>query len=142
MSWGASIAGVASTIARFDDIGARWGGDTAYIVGPSAEYAVSLELGSSSHPPYPFVRPAVEDYQRNPEQFVARNTETSLGSLTGMDDLVRTVAYAMARQIQVNANATGSSDGPTGKRSPGTHPAHPQMVTGNLVGGVNVVKTR
>ena len=140
--WGVSLNGFGGVLTTLQSIQTRFGTDAVYVTGPTAEYAVDLEEGRASHPPYPFVGPAVSDYKRNPAAFMARNTELDLGAIGGGDDLVKAVAYAIMRQAQINANAGGSSEGPSGKRSPGTDSNHPKIQTGNLVNSFRVVRVR
>jgi len=140
--WGVSLNGFGGVLTTLQSIQTRFGTDAVYVTGPTAEYAVDLETGRANHPPYPFAGPAVEDYKRDPAAFMARNTELDLGAIGGGDELVKTVALAMQRQMMVNVNAGGSSEGPSGRRSPGTDSNHPKIVTGNLVNSFRVVRVR
>lgn len=104
-----------------------WGGDAVYIVVAGVEYAVFLEYGTEDMPPYPFFRPAIREFEANPESFLLENTEfSSLDGIDSADEMVRVVSYALERQMKVNATAEAPG------RSAGTHPEHPQVVSGTL----------
>lgn len=143
MSWGANIVGVGRVLDLFEDIGVEWGGEALYIVGTNVEYAVHLETGTADRPAYPWVRPAIADYNRDPGAFIARNTDvSSLGDLGGLEDLVKTVAFAFERQLKINVNARNDGAGPSGRRSPGTNPDHPGVDTGNLINSIRAEQVR
>jgi len=142
----------------FEDIEADWSDAPTYKVGTNAEYAVHLEFGRgpvraegdgylkfevdgetifrkevSGHPPYPFFRPAIREFQANPRTFVLDNTGySSFEEIQNVNQLVRAVASALASQMEDNASAQSA-----GGRSPGTHPEHPKRDTGNLVASIN-----
>lgn len=141
------------------DLEERYGEASARVVNSGAEYSVQLEYGRgpieaksadalrfenddgeviyrtsvSGHPPYPFFYPAVREFQAAPEAFILRNSGLdSLEALQSTDDLVEAIASALQSQMRANANANRSG------RSPGTHPEHPEVQTGNLVAQIQV----
>jgi len=142
----------------FEDIEANWSETPTYKVGTNAEYAVHLEFGRgpiraegdgylkfeidgetlfrkevSGHPPYPFFRPAIREFQANPRPFVLDNTGfSSFEEIQSGKMLVKAVASALTKQMENNASAQSSSD-----RSPGTKAGHPKRDTGNLVASIN-----
>jgi len=142
----------------FEDIEADWSDAPTYKVGTNAEYAVHLEFGRgpvraegdgylkfevdgetifrkevSGHPPYPFFRPAIREFQANPRTFVLDNTAySSFQEIQNVKQLVRAVASALSKQMENNASARSSTN-----RSRGTHPEHPVRDTGNLVASIN-----
>jgi hypothetical protein len=65
MSWGASVRGIGNVVSAFDAVRTRFDGDTVYIVGPTVEYAVYQDQGTSSIEARPFVKPAAERVQNN-----------------------------------------------------------------------------
>lgn len=114
--------------AQLDKLKEQYDDDPVYLVTSGTEYHVYLEYGTRDMPPYPTFRPAVNEFRANPKAFLLKNTE--LNSLDGLDstqEVVKTVAFALERQIKINATAAASSG-----RSPGTHPDHPQVQTGTL----------
>jgi hypothetical protein len=89
----------------------------------------------SGHPPYPFFFPAIRQFQANPEATIFLNTElNSLDEVRTTEELVEVCANAIQSQMRKNANANRSG------RSPGTHPDHPQVDTGNLVARIQVIE--
>jgi len=88
-------------------------------------------------PPYPFFRPAVREFQANPESFILDKTDFgSIDEIQGTKQMVEAVATALQRQIQINATAQASG------RSPGTAPDHPQVQTGNLRSSIKVQRVK
>jgi len=145
----------ASVADSLDDLKEEWSTDRVYVVGTNVEYAVYLEFGRgpveaqeadalrfeneagetiyrtrvSGHPPYPFFRPAVREFEANPIDFITDNTGfSSLREIPNGDTLVKAIANALVSQMEKNASADSASD-----RSPGTHPNHPVRDTGTLV---------
>jgi hypothetical protein len=140
--------------ARLRELKDEWGdGNAEFIVESGADYSVQIEFGRgpieaqdaealrfenedgeviyrtsvSGHPPYPFFRPAIRELEANPEAFIFKNTQ--LDTLDGIDsanEAVEIVARSLESQMKTNANANAPD------RSPGTHPNHPQVDTGNL----------
>jgi DNA primase large subunit len=62
-SFDLTTTGFDDVLKLFKDVSARFDGDTVYLVGPSVEYAVHVELGTSKMEARPFVRPAAERVQ-------------------------------------------------------------------------------
>jgi len=62
-SFNLTATGFDDVLRLFDDISTRFDGDTVYLVGPTVEYAVYVELGTSKMEARPFVRPAAERVQ-------------------------------------------------------------------------------
>lgn len=91
-----------------------------YEVGTDLDYGGYLEVGTSRHPPYPWLGPAIAHIGSMP-------IEEALGLTDDPEDLLETIAQLTAEQARINVSA-GSRSG----RSPGTHPAHPQVQSGDL----------
>jgi hypothetical protein len=62
-SFNLTTTGFDGVLRLFKDISTRFDGDTVYLVGPTVEYAVHVELGTSKMEARPFVRPAAERVQ-------------------------------------------------------------------------------
>ena len=62
-SFDLTATGFDDVLRLFKDISTRFDGDTVYLVGPTVEYAVHVELGTSKMEARPFVRPAAERVQ-------------------------------------------------------------------------------
>ena len=60
---GLTVSGVNEVLDVFQSLETRFNGDTVYLVGPTVEYAVHVELGTSKMEARPFVRPAAERVQ-------------------------------------------------------------------------------
>lgn len=158
------LDGVKSLRGTIDTLEERWTTESVYVVGTDKEYGVTLEFGRgpieaedgsalrfedasgntifrkrvSGHPPYPWFKPAVREFNANPEQFIRANTDfNSIDAIQSADKLVTTVAVALQTQMEKNASANTSSD-----RSAGTHPDHPQRDTGALVASIQATKTQ
>lgn len=143
---------------RIKELQDDWGRGATYVVESAADYSIQIEFGRgpveaqdaealrfenedgeviyrtsvSGHPPYPFFRPAIREFKANPEAFILKNTELSaLDGISSASEMIRTVSYALESQMKRNANANQSG------RSPGTHPEHPVVQTGNLVARIS-----
>lgn len=135
--WGASLVGVGSVVDMLDDVQTQITSDAVYVVGTNVTYGLFLETGTSRMPAYPWARPAVEEFNRNPRRFVAENTNTSVGQAESADALVRVIALALERKMVQNVTAAGG-----GNRSPGTDPEHPRRETGNLAASIKAERVR
>lgn len=56
-----ATVGLSEVVSDFEGLKAAGTGTAVYKVGTHVEYAVHLEFGTSRMPPYPFMRPAVQD---------------------------------------------------------------------------------
>lgn len=121
----------------FSDLADKGDGDAVYVVGTNVEYAVYLEFGTRHMPPYPFFRPAIREFQANPERFIIDNTSyPDIEAIPNANALVGAVSLALENQMKRNATA-GAFD-----RSPGTDAEHPKVQTGNLRADISAVKIR
>lgn len=153
--------GFADLREKFGDLEDRYGEASSRLVVSNAEYSIHLEYGRgpieadegsalrfknedgeviyrtsvSGHPPYPFFYPAVREFQANPEAFILKNSAlNSLEAIESTEDAVESIATSLQAQMRKNANANRSG------RSPGTHPDHPVVQTGNLTARITVVE--
>jgi len=117
----------ASVRERLRDLKDDYADKPVWEIEAGAEYSVYIEYGTRHMPPYPFVRPAVKEFEANPESFLVDKTELSgIDEISSTEEMVRNVALALEKQIKINATAAA------GDRSAGTHPDHPKVQTGNL----------
>lgn len=117
---------------QLDDLKDNWRSERVYTVGTNVEYAIYLEMGTRHMPPYPFFRPAIVQFEADPEGFITGNTAfSSFREIPSADTLVKATATAFENQITANASALSGLD-----RSPGVHPDHPKRVTGNLAASI------
>lgn len=109
MSWGTSITGLGSTLSVLDSLRWRFDGDTVYVVGPTVEYAVYVDRGTSRMEARPFVKPAAERVQSNLSGHVEQFLEGSLMD-AGEDGVVRATALAVQREMQRIITQKGAVD--------------------------------
>lgn len=119
-----------------DDIQSDTRSQRVEVVGTTVEYGVFLEFGTEDMPPYRWFRPAVREFEANPTQFIRENTAfASIEAIPDADTLVTAVAQALVNQMENNVSAVSSAD-----RSPGTHPDHPKVDTGNLKSSIQAIR--
>lgn len=111
------------------DIEDDWSDAPAFEIHNDAEYAPYLEYGTRKMPPYPFFRPAINEYMAGPNALVRKQQGVGLSDASTVDELVYLLTVSLNQQVQANLRADKASG-----RSPGTHPDHPQVETGNLLG--------
>lgn len=127
--------GLAETLSGFEQLREFAGDSPTWLVGTDTKYGVFLEFGTSRMEAYPWLRPAVEEFQANPARFVNRHSDTTVDEFESTDDVVRAIALALQNRAKDNVSADAQSD-----RSPGTHPDHPQVQTGNLRASIKAVE--
>jgi len=157
---GFDMDGFGDVLESINDLQDKYGEASARIVNSGADYSAILEFGRgpieadgealrfenedgdviyrtsvSGHPPYPFFIPAVREFEANPETFILKNSALdSMDAIESTDDAVEAIAASLQAQMRKNANANRSG------RSPGTHPDHPKVDTGNLVARIQVIE--
>jgi len=152
-SFDIEVSGTGELFEEFEQLREDWSDAPTFIVESGAEYSVILEFGRgpveakdadalrfedengdiiyrtsvSGHPPYPFFVPAIREFEASPQSFLLKNTEfDAITDIESVDELLVSIASALSTQMKRNATAQASG------RSPGTHPNHPQVQTGNL----------
>jgi hypothetical protein len=98
--WGLSITGVAKVVSLFEQLQISFDGDTVYLVGPSTEYAVYHELGTSKIEARPFMRPAAERVQANLVGYVKRMSRSQGIPLTSEANVVKCAALAVQTEAK------------------------------------------
>jgi len=130
------LQGVGELQAKFEELEERADDPDTWVVGTQTEYAVYLEFGTRDMPPYPFFRPAINEFRANPERFITSNTGyTDIEEIPTADALVEAIAAALKTKMEANASADSSAI-----RSPGTDPAHPKRQIGNLVASIDATR--
>lgn len=81
MSWGTSLSGFDTTIRLLDQVRIRWGENVTYVVGPTAEYGVYVERGTSRMKPQPYLEPAVRQITRSLPRIVAQKNPDNSAEL-------------------------------------------------------------
>jgi hypothetical protein len=124
-----SLTGTAAALTAVEEL-RDWLHGREWVVGSDAKYAVYLELGTSQMPAYPFFEPAIKQFDADPNAFVERHANQSVDDADSVNEVTRLVAQSLEKQMKINAAAEQSG------RSPGTHPSHPQVQSGNLRGSI------
>lgn len=96
MSWGARLVGFGNALELFEDVRVRYEGETVYVVGPTVEYAVYQDRGTSSIEARPFVAPAAERVQANHAELAGR----FLDGPPTEESVVRATALAVEREMK------------------------------------------
>jgi len=98
MGWGVSVSGLAPLINFLRSVQFEFSGDVTYVVGPTVEYAVYHELGTSKMKARPFARPAAQRVQSNParaEEFLDAGSVLEAGE----EELVKATALAVEQEM-------------------------------------------
>jgi hypothetical protein len=110
MGWGMTLAGFANAVNVLEAIKAEWSGGTLYLVGPTVRYAIYNELGTSKMEARPFMEPAAERVQANPEAYATRMASTHGIDISSESGFVRALALAVQDESKRIANAKGVRD--------------------------------
>jgi len=122
---------------QLQELEGDWEDEPIYAVGSNVEYGVYLEFGTEDMPPYSWFRPAVREFERDPEGFIVDTTGyPSIDAIPDTQSLVEAVAAGLEGRMTDNVNAQKAS----ADRSPGTHPEHPKRDTGNLTASIQAVR--
>jgi len=124
--------------ATLQELESRGSSNAVHQVVSGAEYSRFLEYGTRDMPPYPFFRPAIREAKLDIEILLRRHQQLGLDDFQTTDELVLAVAESLREQMQNNVRAALSG----GARSPGTKPGHPQVESGNLLGGIKRKRIR
>lgn len=109
-SWGTSLTGFASTLDIFKALKMQWSGDTLYVVGPTVKYAVYQEQGTSKLEARPFMRPAAERVQQNPETYAKQMAPTHGLDISSEEGFVKALALAVQDEGKRIADAKDIRD--------------------------------
>lgn len=131
-----NVVGLADVISDIKNLDDSLGFTTTVVVGTSVQYGVHLEFGTEKMQAYPWLRPAVREFESDPESFIDKYSGTSMREIDDGDDLVMAVGLALERKMKANVTA----DDADVARSPDTEPGHPKVQTGNLRAGIQAVK--
>lgn len=103
--WGIQILGYRALLDLLENLQTRFEGGTAYLVGPTVEYAVYQEFGTSSQPARPFMRPALDRVRTNTAAEVKRVASSQGIRLDGEEPIVRCAALAVEDHAKRIADA-------------------------------------
>ncbi|MFB1066445.1 hypothetical protein [Natrinema sp. H-ect4] len=110
MSWGVSLTGFDAATDLFDALETDFDGDTTYIAGPTVEYAIYNELGTSKMEARPFARPAAERVQTNTATEVRRISTSQGIPLSNEENIIRCAALAVQARMKEIADRKGVRD--------------------------------
>lgn len=97
--WGLSIIGLESTIEVLESLYFAFDDDVTYVAGPTVEYAVYVDQGTSKMEARPFARPAAERVQANLGIYIEEFLE---GAVLEADEdaIVRSAALAVESEMK------------------------------------------
>lgn len=102
--WGVSLGGFTATKQALEAISVEFDGATTYLAGPTVEYAIYQEKGTSSIEARPFVRPAAERVRTNMASEVRRISKSQGIPLNSEGAMVRCAALAVQDRMKEIAN--------------------------------------
>jgi hypothetical protein len=94
--WGMSITGVVDAIDVLQQLKIEYSSGATYIVGPTVEYAIHHETGTSNMKARPFVKPAAERVQQD----LKGKARPFLNGGGGEEAIVRAVALAVEAEMK------------------------------------------
>lgn len=96
-----NLDGLEQHIADLEREQERWEGGDAWFVGTAVEYSVYLEFGTSKMDPKPYFRPTLHEVEaRGVPGFIRQHTATTVEEIGSIDELIRTLAFALERRIK------------------------------------------
>jgi hypothetical protein len=109
-SWGMRLAGFDATLALLQSLKFEFGDGVIYVAGPTVDYAVYHELGTSKMEARPFMRPAAERVQADPIKHAMSMASTHGIDITNEEGLIRALALAVQNEGKRIANAKDIRD--------------------------------
>lgn len=98
--WGVAVSGLVETVEMFRDIQFAWNSGTLYLAGPTVNYAVHNEYGTSKMEARPFVRPAAERVQNDPKRYATEMASTHGIDISTEEGFVRALALAVQNEAK------------------------------------------
>lgn len=108
--WGTTLSGFASAINVLESIKMQWEGGTLYVAGPTVNYAVYQEEGTSKLKARPFMRPAAERVKADPEGYAQRVASSQGINISNEAGFVRALALAVQDEAKRIADAKDIRD--------------------------------
>jgi len=100
MSWGTTITGFDAATELIEGVSADFDGDTTYIAGPTVEYAIYNEKGTSKMEARPYARPAAERVEANTASEVRRIAASQGIPLSSEENIIRCAALAVQDRMK------------------------------------------
>lgn len=102
--WGVTVLGFDEVFDALESLGMRFGGDTVYVVGPTVEYGIYNELGTSKMEARPYMRPAAERVEASPRAMLEQYAQSGIRT---EEDVIRTLAIAVQNEAKKIADRKG-----------------------------------
>jgi len=109
MAWGVSATGLSSATDLLERVQTRFDGSAAYVCGPTVEYAIYVDRGTSRMEARPFVKPAAERVGSDIGGHASRFLDGDVVE-AGEEGVVRATALAVQEQMQRIITEKGAVD--------------------------------
>lgn len=100
MTWGTTVTGFAETVETFRDIQMAWDNGVFYITGPTVNYAIHNEYGTSKMEARPFIRPAAERVQNDPDRYATQMASAQSIDISTEAGFVKALALAVQNEAK------------------------------------------
>lgn len=104
------VSGLMQTRDMLQGIQLQFDGSNVYIAGPTVDYAVYQELGTSRHPARPFLGPARDRVAGNIGRYAQKMSAKHGIPLDSEENIVKCVAHAVSEESAKIADAKGVRD--------------------------------
>lgn len=108
--WGIKVSGVTSAMQSLEQLSLDWFGETLYVVGPTVEYAIWQEVGTSKMEARPYMRPAAERVESDPLEHAQQIAQSQGITIDDEESLVRCIALAVQKEAREIADRKGVRD--------------------------------
>jgi hypothetical protein len=99
MGFGIDVVGIGAVLDMLESLKFEFGDGVVYIVGPTVEYAIYHEMGTSKMKARPFARPAAERVQANLDTKIGGFLDGGLGS-AGEEEILQATALAVEAEMK------------------------------------------
>lgn len=98
--WGMRLSGYNVVESTFKEAMIRFKGDTAYVVGPTVQYAVYVDQGTENMRARPFAEPAAERVKADPEHYAEMLANSAGVDISTQSGFVRALALAVEMEMK------------------------------------------
>ena len=109
-SWGMKANGISQVIQVIEQVKVDFEGDEVRLVGPTTEYAIFHEMGTSKMEARPFMRPAAQRVQANLGTYLDQVASRQGIPLTSEENIVQCAAIAVRDEAKKIADQKGVRD--------------------------------
>jgi hypothetical protein len=110
VSWGTTLSGLAGAVDVLEAVKLQWSGETLYVAGPTVNYAVYQEQGTSKVEARPYMRPASDRVKADPEKYAKQMAASQGIDISSESGFVRALALAVQNEGKKIADAKGVRD--------------------------------